>query len=115
VAQINKEKIEKRNHCIQDHHHHRLYNSVRVLAFRRSRLLARLLLGSLTTIIFTVRGFQPHAEPPTWRTRVALLVWVITFDLSGKGDPASSYATAGIAIQDRSRISFRSHYGVHQK
>ena len=44
-------------------------------------------------------GCQPHAQFPTWRTRVSLLVWVITFDLSGKGDPTSSYATAGIALR----------------
>jgi hypothetical protein len=80
------------------YHHHRLYSSVRVLASLKSRLLARLLLGFVTTI-FTVWGFQPQAQPPTWRTRVRLLVWVSTFDLSGKGDPASSYATAGIALR----------------
>jgi hypothetical protein len=43
-------------------------------------------------------GFQPHAQPPAWRTRVSLFVWAITFDLSGLGDPASSYATAGLAL-----------------
>jgi hypothetical protein len=80
------------------HHHHRLYNSVRVLASLKSRLWARLLLGFVTMIIFTVWG-QPQAQPPTWRTRVPLLVWVMTFDLSGKGDPASSYPTAGIALR----------------
>jgi len=26
----------------------------------------------------------------TWRTRVPLLVWAITFDLFGKGGPTSS-------------------------
>jgi hypothetical protein len=26
-------------------------------------------------------------------------VWIITFDLSGIGDPTSSYATAGIALR----------------
>jgi hypothetical protein len=71
------------------HHHHRLYNSVRVLAS---------LLG-FVTIIFTVWGCQPHAQPPTWWARVPLLVWVITFDLSGKVDPASSYATTGIVLR----------------
>ena len=30
---------------------------------------------------------SPPPNPPTWRTRVPLLVWIITFDLSGKGDP----------------------------
>jgi hypothetical protein len=81
------------------HHHHRLYNSVRVLGSLNSHLQARLLLGFVTMIIFTVWGCQPYAQPPTWRTRVPLLVRVFTFDLSGKGDPASSYATAGIALR----------------
>jgi hypothetical protein len=72
------------------HHHHCLYNSVRVLVSLKSRPLARLLLGFVSMIIFTVWGRQPHAQPPTWRTSTLLLVWVITFDLSGKGDPAST-------------------------
>jgi hypothetical protein len=42
---------------------------------------------------------MPNPQPPTWKTRGPLLVWIITFDLSGKGDPASSYATAGIALR----------------
>jgi hypothetical protein len=29
---------------------------------------------------------------------VPLFVWNLTFDLSGLGDPASSYATAGLAL-----------------
>ena len=29
-------------------------------------------------------------NPPTWRTRVSLFVWAITFDLSNLGDPASA-------------------------
>jgi hypothetical protein len=81
------------------HHHQRLYNSVRVLASLKSRLLARLLLGFVTMIMFMVWGCQPHAQPPTWRTRVTLLVWVITFDLSDKGDPASRYAIADLALR----------------
>ena len=36
-------------------------------------------------------GRHPHAKPPTWRAWVSLFVWVITFDLSGLGEPASSY------------------------
>jgi hypothetical protein len=35
--------------------------------------------------------------PPNWRTRVSLVVWFLPLDLSGIGDPTSSYATAGIA------------------
>ena len=38
-------------------------------------------------------------NPLPRRTGVSLLVWVITFDLSGKGDPTSSYATAGVALR----------------
>jgi hypothetical protein len=30
---------------------------------------------------------------------VSLLVWILTLDLSGLGDPASSYATAGICLE----------------
>jgi hypothetical protein len=49
--------------------------------------------------LFTGWGRQPHAQPPTWRARVSLFVWIITFDLSGMGDPTSSYATTGIAFR----------------
>jgi len=42
-------------------------------------------------------GCQPHALPPTWRTRVSLFFWAITFDLSGMGGPTSSFATANIS------------------
>ncbi|KAG8297953.1 PIH1 domain-containing protein 1 [Homalodisca vitripennis] len=45
-------------------------------------------------------GRQPNAQPPTWRTRVSLLVWLLPHeDLSGKGGPTISYATAGIALE----------------
>jgi hypothetical protein len=30
---------------------------------------------------------------------VSLLVWNLTLDLSGLGEPASSYATAGISLE----------------
>jgi hypothetical protein len=49
--------------------------------------------------LFTELGRQPHAEPPTWRARVSLFVWIVTFDLSSMRDPTSSYATAGIAVR----------------
>jgi hypothetical protein len=54
--------------------------------------------GFETLKFITVRGRQPLAQPPTWRTSVSLLVWIIPFDLSGMGGPTSSYATAGIAL-----------------
>jgi len=41
-------------------------------------------------IIFTVWGCKPHAQPPTWRTRLSLFIRVITLDLSGMGGPTSS-------------------------
>jgi hypothetical protein len=33
---------------------------------------------------------------PTW-TRISVFVWVITFNLNGKGDPTSTNSTASIA------------------
>jgi hypothetical protein len=48
---------------------------------------------------FTRLESQSNAQPPTWRTRVPLWVWPLPFDLSAKGDPTSSYATNGIALQ----------------
>jgi hypothetical protein len=44
-------------------------------------------------------GVVSPCPTPTWRTRVPLLVWVITFNLSAKGAPASSCASAGIALR----------------
>jgi hypothetical protein len=38
-------------------------------------------------------------QPPTWRTRVSLFVWLLPLELTGMGDPTSSYATAGIALR----------------
>jgi hypothetical protein len=49
--------------------------------------------------IFTGWGRQPHAQPPTWRTRVSLLVWHLPRNLSDMGVPTSSYAAAGIALE----------------
>jgi hypothetical protein len=48
---------------------------------------------------FLGRGCWPCAQPPTWRARVSLFVWLLPFDLSGLGDSTSSYATAGIALR----------------
>jgi hypothetical protein len=55
--------------------------------------------GFETNPSFTGRSCHPHAQTPTWRTRVSLLVWVITFGLSGMGAPASSCATVGVALR----------------
>jgi hypothetical protein len=57
----------------------------------------RLNIRFLNNLVFTVRVCYPYAQPPTWRTRVSLFVWLLPLDLSGMGAPTSSYATAGIA------------------
>jgi len=44
-------------------------------------------------------GCQPHAQPPTWRTRMLLFVWDIIFDRSVMGGPTTSYATTSIALR----------------
>jgi hypothetical protein len=59
---------------------------------------ACILWGFSTVVSFVEWGCRPHAQPPTWRTRVSLFVWNFTLDLSGLGDPASRYATAGLAL-----------------
>jgi hypothetical protein len=62
--------------------------------------LISIIIGFVTTLLFYGDGVvSPMPQPSSWRTRVSLFVWVITFDLSGMGDPASSYATAGIALR----------------
>jgi hypothetical protein len=38
------------------------------------------------------------SQPQTWRARVFLLVCLLPLDQSSLGDPASSHATAGIAL-----------------
>jgi len=38
-------------------------------------------------------------QHPIWRTWVSLLVWIITFDLSGMGGPTSSYTTTSVAVR----------------
>jgi hypothetical protein len=42
---------------------------------------------------------SPMPNPPTWRTRVPLLVWHLPRNLSGMGGPACSYAAADIALE----------------
>jgi hypothetical protein len=59
----------------------------------------RLVVRFLNNILFTGWGCQPHAQPPTCKARVSLLVWTLPFDLSGVGDPTSSQTTVGIALQ----------------
>jgi hypothetical protein len=59
------------------------------------QLLLQLLEVSQQLKLFTGWGCQP----PTWRARVSLFVWIITFDLSSMGDPTNSCATAGITLR----------------
>jgi hypothetical protein len=58
-----------------------------------------LLADYLVSKQFTFYGVRLLASRPTWRTRVSLFVWLLPLDLSGIGDPTSSYATAGIALR----------------
>jgi hypothetical protein len=39
-----------------------------------------------------------HVQPPTWRTRVYLLILDLPRNLSGVGGLTSSYAAAGLAL-----------------
>jgi len=32
-------------------------------------------------------GYQPSAQPPAWRTRGSLFVWLLSFDPFGMVDP----------------------------
>jgi hypothetical protein len=41
------------------------------------------LLFSQQNCFFTGLGCETNAQPPTWRTRVFLLVWNLILDLSG--------------------------------
>jgi hypothetical protein len=50
------------------------------------------------TIFYESEIASLTSQPPTWRTRVFLLVCLLPLDQSGLGDPASSNATAGIDL-----------------
>ena len=54
---------------------------------------------SFSTEYFYGVGFQTHAQPLTWRTRLPLLVGVVTFDLSGMRRLTSSCAAASITLR----------------
>jgi hypothetical protein len=54
---------------------------------------------STVKYFYGVGVVNPMPNPPSWRTRVPLFVWIITFDLFGMGDPTSSYTTVGIALR----------------
>jgi hypothetical protein len=42
-------------------------------------------------------------------TRVSLFVWLLPLDLSGMGDPTSSYAIAGIALRVSGALKSHHH------
>jgi hypothetical protein len=42
--------------------------------------------------------------------RVSLFVWLLPLDLTGKGGPTSSYATAGIALRVSGALKWRYHW-----
>jgi hypothetical protein len=54
---------------------------------------------SRQSLSFIGWGCQPHAQPPTWRTRVSLFTWVVTFDLSDRSiDHAIYYHSCNMAF-----------------
>jgi hypothetical protein len=77
----------------------RRYSSGWALASWTICLHSRLTVWFLNNLVLIVWGCQPHVQPPTWRTRIFLFVWLLLLDLSGMGYPTSSYATAGIALR----------------
>ena len=58
------------------------------------------LLGFGKNCFYCVELSAPTPNPPTWRTRVSLFVWVITIDLSGMGGPSSSICYRPHSSQD---------------
>jgi hypothetical protein len=61
-------------------------------------------LSAIVKSFSTVKAFygvgpSTSRPTPTWRARVSVSVWIITFDMSGMGDLTSSYATASIALR----------------
>ena len=63
-------------------------------------------------MFFTGAGCQPAAQPSTWRTTVPLLVWAITFDLSGKGDPTSSKLPPAQLLESSDHTFFIKDRGI---
>jgi hypothetical protein len=54
---------------------------------------------SETIMLLGVLSCQHYAQIPSLRISILLSLWVINFDLSGKGDPTNSYATVSIALR----------------
>jgi hypothetical protein len=69
-------------------------------------------LSGFWTIYFYGVRLLVHAQPPTWGTRVSLFLWLLPLDLSGMGDPTSSYATAGIALRVSGALEPHHHIKV---
>ena len=50
--------------------------------------------------VFLRWGYQPQAQPPTWRTSGSFFVWSLPFDLFGMGNPNRSLkAPADVALE----------------
>ena len=61
-----------------------------------------------------MRAANTTPQPPTWRTRVSLLVWSFLFGPSGLGDPAGSWATDGMARRDINLLKPSGYFPYHQ-
>jgi hypothetical protein len=53
-----------------------------------------------TSFHFMGMGYQFKAQPQTLRTIVSVFVWNLTRHLSSLGDPANSYITTGISLEN---------------
>jgi hypothetical protein len=52
---------------------------------------------------------QPHAGPPTWRTRLSLFVWAMSFDPSFTPGPTSRYTFQDHLTKEPTLQWFRTH------
>jgi hypothetical protein len=83
---------------------HRWYR--KSIPFPSSQVVVYLLIPSEASLRFSEHRFffsgvgsSPSRPTPNLEDQGVPFCLVITFDLSGLGDPASSYATAGLALR----------------
>jgi hypothetical protein len=48
--------------------------------------------------MFGKLGHQPHAQPPTWRTRVPLFIWQLPWNLCSMDSSINTQAATGIVF-----------------
>jgi len=78
---------------------------LQILSFPYSQIVFCLSVPSAVFFMFSLHKcfyqvkLSVSSQPSTWSSGASLAALVITFDLSGMGDPASSYATACIVFR----------------